>query len=141
MGIKGAAIATVISQIVSGIGICIYTWMKMPELRFSLRPERIKESQSVMGEVVRYSAASSIQQSVMNFGILMIQGLVNSFGTAVMAAFAAAVKIDSFAYMPAQEFANAFSIFISQNRGAGKEKRVQKGVRSAVTVSDRKSVV
>ena len=119
MGIKGAAIATVISQIVSGIGICIYTWMKMPELRFSLRPERIKESQSVMGEVVRYSAASSIQQSVMNFGILMIQGLVNSFGTAVMAAFAAAVKIDSFAYMPAQEFANA----------------VQKGVRSAVTVS------
>lgn len=99
MGIKGAAIATVISQIVSGIGICIYTWMKMPELRFSLRPERIKESQSVMGEVVRYSAASSIQQSVMNFGILMIQGLVNSFGTAVMAAFAAAVKIDSFAYM------------------------------------------
>ena len=135
MGIKGAAIATVISQIVSGIGICIYTWMKMPELRFSLRPERIKESQSVMGEVVRYSAASSIQQSVMNFGILMIQGLVNSFGTAVMAAFAAAVKIDSFAYMPAQEFANAFSIFISQNRGAGKEKRVQKGVRSAVTVS------
>ena len=71
------------------------------ELRFSLRPERIKESQSVMGEVVRYSAASSIQQSVMNFGILMIQGLVNSFGTAVMAAFAAAVKIDSFAYMPA----------------------------------------
>ena len=116
-------------------GIRIYTWMKMPELRFSLRPERIKESQSVMGEVVRYSAASSIQQSVMNFGILMIQGLVNSFGTAVMAAFAAAVKIDSFAYMPAQEFANAFSIFISQNRGAGKEKRVQKGVRSAVTVS------
>lgn len=135
MGIKGAAIATVISQIVSGIGICIYTWMKMPELRFSLRPERIKESQSVMGEVVRYSAASSIQQSVMNFGILMIQGLVNSFGTAVMAAFAAAVKIDSFAYMPAQEFANAFFIFISQNWGAGKEKRVQKGVRSAVTVS------
>ena len=135
MGIKGAAIATVISQIVSGIGICIYTWMKMPELRFSLRPERIKESQSVMGEVVRYSAASSIQQSVMNFGILMIQGLVNSFGTAVMAAFAAAVKIDSFAYMPAQEFANAFSILISQNRGAGKKKRVRKGVRSAVTVS------
>lgn len=71
----------------------------------------------------------------MNFGILMIQGLVNSFGTAVMAAFAAAVKIDSFAYMPAQEFANAFSIFISQNRGAGKQQRVDKGVRSAILTS------
>lgn len=49
----------------------------------------------------------------MNFGILMIQGLVNSFGTAVMAAFAAAVKIDSFAYMPVQEFGNALLHFHS----------------------------
>lgn len=54
----------------------------------------------------------------MNFGILMVQGLVNSFGTAVMAAFAAGVKIDTLAYMPAQEFGNAYSIFISQNYGA-----------------------
>lgn len=49
----------------------------------------------------------------------MIQGLVNSFGVTVMAAFTVAVKIDSFAYMPAQEFGNAFSLFISQNYGAG----------------------
>lgn len=135
MGIGGAAIATVISQIVSGIGICAYTWIRMPGLRFSMRPEKIRDSKAALGEVARYSLASSIQQSVMNFGILMIQGLVNSFGTAVMAAFAAAVKIDSFAYMPAQEFANAFSIFISQNRGAKREERVEKGVRSAVSVS------
>ena len=71
----------------------------------------------------------------MNFGILMIQGLVNSFGAAVMAAFAAAVKIDSFAYMPAQEFGNAFSLFISQNYGGGKQERVQEGIRKAVKVS------
>ena len=45
----------------------------------------------------------------MNFGILMIQGLVNSFGTTIMASFAAAVKIDTIAYMPAQEFGNAYS--------------------------------
>lgn len=57
----------------------------------------------------------------MNFGILMVQGRVNSFGTAVMAAFAAAVKIDSFAYMPVQDFGNAFSTFIAQNYGAGKK--------------------
>ena len=49
----------------------------------------------------------------MNFGILMIQGLVNSFGEIVMAAFAAAVKIESFAYMPAQDFSNAFSTFVA----------------------------
>ena len=45
----------------------------------------------------------------MNFGILLVQGIVNSFGTAVMAAFAVAVKIDTIAYMPVQDFGNAFS--------------------------------
>ena len=68
----------------------------------------------------------------MNLGILMVQGLVNSFGTAVMAAFAAAVKIDAFAYMPVQDFGNAFSTFIAQNYGAGKRERIRAGLRGAV---------
>ena len=88
-----------------------------------------------MPEVVRFSFAASVQQSVMNFGILMVQGLVNSFGTIIMAAFAVAVKIDSFAYMPAQEFANAFSIFVSQNDGAGEKERVHRSVREAIKTS------
>ena len=58
-----------------------------------------------------------------------------SFGTVVMAAFAAAVKIDSFAYMPVQDFGNAFSTFIAQNYGAGKKDRIKAGIRSAVIVS------
>ena len=49
-----------------------------------------------------------------------------------MAAFAAAVKIDSFAYMPVQDFGNAFSTFIAQNYGAGKQERIRGGIRSAV---------
>lgn len=132
-GIEGAAIATVMAQGVASAGIMLYTWRKRPELRLHIGDMRFDRGS--LKEIVSFSTLTCVQQSVMNFGILMIQGLVNSFGTVVMAAFAAAVKIDSFAYMPAQEFANAFSIFISQNRGAGKEKRVQKGVRSAVTVS------
>lgn len=68
----------------------------------------------------------------MNFGILMVQGLINSFGTAVMAAFAVAVKIDSFAYMPVQDFGNAFSTFIAQNFGAKQPERIRKGIRSAI---------
>ena len=76
-----------------------------------------------------------IQQSVMNLGILMVQGLVNSFGTVVMAAFAAAVKIDAFAYMPVQDFGNAFSTFIAQNYGAKEKKRIQQGLKAAVRIS------
>ena len=122
-GIAGAAQATVISQAISGIGISIYVWVKEPVYRLHLfGKERVYITGESMREITRFSFAASIQQSVMNLGILMIQGLVNSFGVAVMAAFTAAVKIDSFAYMPAQEFGNAFSLFISQNHGAGKER-------------------
>ena len=88
-----------------------------------------------MSEVTKLCTASCLQQSVMNFGILLIQGLVNSFGTAVMAAFAAAVKIDTLAYMPAQEFGNAYSLFISQNYGAGDRERVAKGTKAAIWIS------
>lgn len=132
-GIAGAASATVASQAVSGVGIWLYTWKKEPALRFDWKS--FQPGRETAAEILRFSFASSIQQSVMNFGILMIQGLVNSFGAAVMAAFAAAVKIDSFAYMPAQEFGNAFSLFTSQNYGAGEQERVCQGVRSAVRVS------
>ena len=70
----------------------------------------------------------------MNFGILLIQGLVNSFGLSTMSAFAAAVKIDSFAYMPVQDFGNAYSTFVAQNKGAGLEERIRKGTKSAVII-------
>ncbi len=132
-GVGGAAFATVLAQAVSGIGIGVYVWFREPELRPGRKEFSIKRN--IMTEVMRHSVAACIQQSVMNFGILMIQGLVNSFGTAVMAAFAAAVKIDSFAYMPAQEFGNAFSLFISQNHGGGKKERVREGIGQAAKIS------
>lgn len=136
-GIRGAAEATVIAQAFSGVGIGVYTLIKEPGVRSCLcsRLLRNGRNREAVSEVVRFSMAACIQQSVMNFGILMIQGLVNTFGTAVMAAFAAAVKIDTFAYMPAQEFANAYSIFISQNYGAKERERMKRGTRSAVCVS------
>ena len=65
----------------------------------------------------------------------MVQGLVNSFGMAVMAAFAAAVKIDSFAYMPVQELGNAFSTFVAQNFGASKRGRIRRGVKQALLMT------
>ncbi len=132
-GLQGAAAATVISQAVSGLGLGICVWKKEPFFRFSLRG--FLQEEKPVGEICRYSLMTGMQQSVMNFGILMVQSLVNSFGAMVMAAFAATVKIDTFAYMPAQEFGNAYSIFISQNYGAGKGKRVKQGTGKALTVS------
>ncbi len=132
-GLSGAAEATVIAQAVSGLGLGAYLWKKEPYYRFSLK--RFLREEKPIGEICGYSLMTGVQQSVMNFGILMVQSLVNSFGPAVMAAFAATVKIDTFAYMPAQEFGNAYSIFISQNFGAGQRERVKQGTRKAMTVS------
>lgn len=132
-GVAGAAWATVASQAVSGVGIMVYTLKSVPVLR--LRMADLHPDGKTMKEITSFSTLTSVQQSVMNFGILMVQGLVNSFGMHTMAAFAAAVKIDSFAYMPVQEFCNAFSTFIAQNFGAGKRMRIRQGIKSAVAVS------
>ena len=132
-GVAGAAEATVISQYVSGIGIALYTKIKFPQLL--KREKHIRLRMSRMKEITSFSALTCLQQSIMNLGILAVQGLVNSYGTTVMAAFAAAVKIDAFAYLPVQDFGNAFSIFTAQNFGARQWKRIRKGIRTAVAVS------
>ena len=132
-GVAGAAEATVIAQYVSGVGITLYALARCPQFR-GLRPY-LRVRGSCLREVASYSFLTCIQQSVMNLGILMVQGLVNSFGPAIMAAFAAAVKIDSFAYLPVQDFGNAFSTFIAQNYGAKKADRIRAGLEGAVVAS------
>ena len=133
LGVEGAAIATMISQYLSGIGISIYSLIKNIQVRAIMKLQYFHLKR--VHKVISFSVLTCIQQSVMNLGILMVQGLVNSFGTVVMAAFAAAVKIDAFAYMPVQDFGNAFSTFIAQNYGAKEKMRIQSGLKSAVCLS------
>ena len=132
-GIRGVALATVIAQYVSGIGITLYVLLKCRDLLPSR--EDLQFNRQILGEIGNLSSMTCVQQSVMNFGILMVQGLVNSFGPVVMAAFAAAVKIDTFAYLPVQDFGNAYSTFIAQNYGAGKKDRIRKGTRKSFLIS------
>ena len=132
-GIEGAAAATVIAQGAAALGIVIYTYRKRPELK--IRRNEIYLDRATLKEITEFSTLTCVQQSVMNLGILMVQGLVNSFGTVVMAAFAAAVKIDAFAYMPVQEFGNAFSTFVAQNFGARKRQRIRRGIRQALLIT------
>ncbi len=132
-GVGGAAAATVIAQFVSGVGVAVYTLVRCKKLRPSRRDFRW--SGGILREISSLSILTCVQQSIMNFGILLVQGLVNSFGPVVMAAFAAAVKIDSFAYMPVQDFGNAFSTFVAQNYGAGKEQRIRVGIKRSVQLT------
>nr|WP_322174257.1 MATE family efflux transporter [Acutalibacter sp. M00118] len=129
LGIQGAAIATVIAQYVSGIGLALYFWLACPQYR----PRRadMRWDRQNFHSILSLSGLTCLQQSMMNFGILLVQGVVNSFGPVVMAAFAVAVKIDTIAYMPVQDFGNAFSVFVAQNHGAGQQGRIRAGIRQA----------
>lgn len=133
LGVWGAAAATIISQYVAGIGIMLLSVTRHRMLRFSLK-DMIPEKR-LFNEIASLSVLTSMQQSIMNLGILCVQGIVNGFGSGVMAAFAAGVKIDSLAYMPLQEFGNAFSTFVSQNNGAGAEQRIKSGMKIAFLIS------
>lgn len=131
--VRSVAYATVISQGISAISMIIYSFYKKKE--YIPHKENIFFDKSIFNKFISYSLLTCIQQSVMNFGIMLVQGIVNSFGVNVIAGFSTAVKIDTFAYMPVQDFGNAFSTFIAQNSGAKKEDRVKKGLKVACSIS------
>ena len=139
MGTAGAAWATILAQFLSALGIGLYVCVKMPHLLPGRR--HFYRDRNILKTISRYSILTCAQQSVMNFGILMVQGLVNSFGATTMAAFAAAVKIDTFAYLPVQDFGNAYSTFIAQNYGAGNKERIHRGTKESFAISTAFSLV
>lgn len=132
MEVKGVAIATVIAQAVSALLCLLVTFKKLGFLSF--KREDFVYDKVLFKTMTKYAFLTGIQQSVMNFGIVMIQGLVNTFGTSLMAAFAAGVKVDAFAYIPLQDFGNAFAIYTAQNKGAKEEKRIKQGLRAASVI-------
>ncbi len=133
-GIAGVAVATTLSQYAAGVGIAVYSLIKYPRLR--LKKADCTVTGTVVKDILSLSGLTCVQQSVMNFGILMVQGIVNTFGVAVMSAFAVAVKIDTVAYMPVQDFGNAYSTFVAQNYGARQSGRIREGTKkSAVSVA------
>ena len=129
-GVMGAALATVLAQYAAGVGLALWTWQSCPDLRVGKADRRW--DRNILRQLWSLSFFTCLQQSVMNFGILLVQGLVNSFGSVVMAAFAVAVKIDTLAYMPVQDFGNAYSTFVAQNYGAGQRGRIKAGTKWAL---------
>ena len=131
--IAGVAWATLISQLLLALVLLVYVVRRYSDIL--PRAEERRWSREHVREISTYSLLTCAQQSIMNFGILVVQGLVNSFGTLVMTAFAVAVKVDAFAYMPVQDFGNAFSTFVAQNYGARRGDRIRQGIRSALLIT------
>ncbi len=131
--VPGVAIATVIAQTFSWIFGIIYMKKKYDVLNFSII--KFYFDKEIFKKILKLGLPTGIQQALFSVGIMSLQSLVNSYGSDFMAGFNAANKIDTFAFMPIQSFANAVTTFTGQNIGAGRMDRVHQGTIAATIMS------
>lgn len=127
MGTAGASLATLITQAFAAIGCGFYTFKKLRFIEFCFKD--LKFDWDAFRDIGLFSVLTAVQQSLSSFGMMMIQGLVNTFGATTMAAFAAVSKIDAVANAPLQDLGNALSTYTAQNLGAQKYDRIEEGFR------------
>lgn len=132
-GIKGAAFATLLSQLFSVVITVIYINKNYPYLR--LKKEDWNLDINNIKSILNYMAMSSLQQSSLYIGKLLIQGAVNALGTDAIIAFTASSRIEAFPNTFAESGGTAISIFISQNNGAKKNRRIKKGFKTGLKLT------
>lgn len=132
-GVAGAAIATVLSQLGSASVSVAYMFKKYPMFRFGKGEFVFRRDKCVL--CLRLGIPSTIQQSIVSFGNVFIQRLVNSFGAAAMAAYTVGVRMEGYLFVPAVGLSVGMSTFTAQNTGAGKFDRVKRGSRAAVVIT------
>lgn len=131
-GVAGAAVATVLSQLGSAAVSVVYMFRRYPVFRFAkgefvFRGEKCRLC-------LRLGVPNTIQQSIVSFGNIFMQRLVNSFGEAAMAAFTVGVRLESYLFVPAVGLSVGVSNFTAQNVGAGALDRVKRGSRASVVI-------
>jgi len=132
-GVPGAAVATVLSQLVSGLCCIFYIVKKLPVLH--IHREDWKVSRAVLWAHLRIGLPMGFQSSIIAFGAIVLQVALNNLGPLAIAAYAAAQKIDMIAVMPMMSFGMTMAAYTAQNYGAKKIDRIDKGVKQCVMMS------
>lgn len=134
-GIKGAGYATLISQTISAVLVFITLLRQKDIYMVSLKSLAIDSK--ILIRIIKVGIPAGLQQSIIAFSNVLVQGYINLFGTDAVAGCGAYIKIDGFIILPVLSFGMAQTIFIGQNYGAGKMDRVKKGaiVSSIISVS------
>lgn len=131
-GIAGAAVATVLAQ---GLAAVISFCLLMKTLK-NYQEENEERQQifnlQMLGGMVKVAVPSMLQQSIVSIGMLLVQSVVNGYGSSVMAGYAAGMRIESVCIVPMIATGNAVSTFTAQNLGAGNMERVKRGYMAAV---------
>lgn len=133
MGVAGAAIATVLSQVVSVI-LTFAALMKTQECyRFSIK--MLKMDTHLIKSMLRIGLPVGLQSTMYSISNILIQSSINGFGTDVIAGWTAVGKVDSLFWMAINAFGIAVTTFVGQNFGAGKYDRVKKSVRVSMVMA------
>lgn len=132
-GVAGAAWATVISQ---GAAYFSAVWyVNRTSSIFKIQFRKMKFDKKIFKQCVNYGLPTGIQQSLVALSAVALLGLVNQYGTDVIAGFSAAMRVDNLAVLPAMNFAMALTSFTGQNVGAGNMDRITQGLRKTLLFS------
>lgn len=129
-GVGGAALATAISQLLAAV----LAMLDIPKLLSGFEHDKSEAffNKSLLLTMLRFALPSALQQSIVSVGSVIVQATINSFGSAVIAGSAAATKVINLASAIPINYSNAYSSYVGQNMGAGKENRIWPGLRASL---------
>ena len=131
-GVAGAAIATVLSQVGSASVSVAYMFKKYAIFRFGKGEFVFRRDKCLL--CLRLGVPTTIQQSIVSFGNVFIQRLVNTFGESAMAAYTVGVRIEGYLFVPSVGLSVGVSTFTAQNTGAGRVDRIRRGIRAGTVI-------
>lgn len=129
LGVSGAALATVLAQLISGILCLIYACKILPFIR--VKRGEWKANPVLLKEILRYGIPAALQMSIISISDMTLQAVVNTYGTAMIVAYGVCLKVEGVGWQLVDAIGSAVATFTGQNVGAGNMQRVKKGVRSA----------
>ncbi|MBN2669598.1 MAG: MATE family efflux transporter [Bacteroidales bacterium] len=138
-GVEGTAYATIISQGIAFIAAIIYLHRRDDIIQFKFKD--LKFDKALYVQSIKIGLPSGLQATFVALGMTAVLGIVNTFGTDVVAGYSVAIRLDALATLPAMNFAAALTTFVGQNIGAGKMDRVNAGYRSTLLMSSIFSIV
>lgn len=132
-GVSSAALATVLSQLISVI-LCAVRLMRInADYRISLK--EIRFDKKMLSQVIKIGLPTGVQNSIIGFANVIVQSNINAFGTMAVAGCGAYTKIEGFAFLPVTSFTAAITTFVGQNLGAGEYDRAKRGSRFGIICS------
>ena len=137
-GIAGAAVATVIAQCLSG-AVCVLKIVKTPELHFG--KEHLRKNPEIIGNLLKIGTPGAIKYIIISVGGMVVQAVVNGFGTTFIAGFTATNKLYGILEVAAISYGNAVTTYVGQNFGATEYQRIKKGMGAAVLLAAITSVI